>query len=105
MKIIPERDVYRLIMRSKLPPAERFELRLLDDAQRPCERLRVQRELVAIPTGGDREVDDLGRTFMVTPDGADLLDEDPVTGAFAGLFEPDWFQFAGLDDQRHSDGR
>lgn len=25
MKIIPERDVYRLVMRSKLPAAERFE--------------------------------------------------------------------------------
>ena len=30
---------------------------------------------------------------------ADLLDEVPVTVAFIGLLEPDWFQFAGFDDQ------
>ena len=37
------------------------------------------------------------------PHGADLLDEDPVGGTVVGPFEPDWFQFAGFDDQSHAD--
>ena len=36
------------------------------------------------------------------PDGADLLDEDPITSAFAGLFETYGLEFAGFDDQGYA---
>lgn len=36
----------------------------------------------------------------MAPDGTYLFDEDAVTGAVVGLFEPNRFQFAGFDGQR-----
>jgi|GEM_PF-5063975 len=41
---------------------------------------------------------------MVGPDRTFLFDEDPATGPFLGMLEPRRFQFAGFDDQCHSDG-
>jgi len=66
---------------------------------------RVQGEPVAVPTGSHCEIDYLGRTLMVTPCGADLLDKDPATGAFIGLLKPDGFQPTAFDDQCNADGR
>ena len=82
-----------------------MEMVTLYYAHRSCKFLRVRRQPVAVPTGSDREIYDLGRSLVVGPHGADLIDEDPVTGAIVGPFEPYWLNATGFDDQSDADVR